>query len=244
MFPSGVQSCFIIVVCDEYCDDLRVNSCFTLVQTGQVVMPADISSGSGCSGSLDLAVPLSKPLPLSTLQKAGLILTPLDQCQGTGCITGWSYCYYSLSEGRQQSVAATFSLWRHFGEGLLKEVKESRFEVTLKALQEEQWLVCEERDVHNGCGVRLEPDDLVGVTIDQGTALSVVGEQEGQLVLVGEREDGVEGRVTNSSLVSLPGRTLLVFPLIGWLNCSYVHDNNVPLSSLQIRPPAVRSCLQ
>ena len=190
-------------------------------------MRAEDGSGSGCSGNsgLDVAVPLSHPSSTILPATPGLILAPLGQCGGYGCIRGWNYCYYSLSDEMDQTSVVTFnfSLWRLAGGGVLQEVTGSRFTVELKTLPQQQWLVCEEREVQSGCGVAPEEGDMVGVITSQEHSLELVAEVEGGLVMVGEREK--DGRVRNSSLRHLPQLTLLVSPIIGKFPISHLIPN-------------------
>ena len=111
-------------------------------------------------------------------------------------------------------MEVTFALWRWSRSGMLEEVGGSRFEVVMKTLPEDQWLVCEERDLRRGCGVEMEEGDMVGVVIKGNTSLHVLGEVEGGLVMVGGKEEGEEGSVSNASLVSQPNLSLLVSPVL------------------------------
>ncbi|CAI8009803.1 hypothetical protein GBAR_LOCUS6547 [Geodia barretti] len=178
------------------------------------------SGGSGCSDAVNQMLPLSSPDPNSQ-QISGLFLSSLGPCGGGGCVSGWSYCYYSPYGNEESLVTVIFSLWRWSEGGTLKEVNGSKFSVDMKTLPEGQWLVCEDRDLGEGCGVEMEEDDLVGVFINQNTSLHILGEVDGGRVMVGSVENGERGSVSNISLALKRDTSLLVTPTFNDLSfCS------------------------
>ena len=180
---------------------------FSLFPPITVLVSSDVDSGSAECISPE---PLLLSSPSSNIS-AGFILTSSQLCGG-GCVTGWRYCYYA---GNEHSVSVTFALWRRSDDNVSLEVVEESVSVAeMKTLPAEQWFVCEEKSVSGGSEVMV--GDQVGVVIDSETStLRVVGEGEGEEVLVGEREDGRRGSVSESSLVRMDGHTLLVSAVTG-----------------------------
>ena len=123
------------------------------------------------------------------------------------------------------SANVTFSLWRWSGNDKLEQVNGSKFSVDMKVLPEEQWLLCEERQLLAGCGVQMEEGDLVGVVISENTSLHLLGEVEGGKVMKADMKD--RGKmVDKDSLHLLSDISLLVTPILSQF-CSLILSVNL-----------------
>ena len=112
-----------------------------------------------------------------------------------------------------ESVNVTFALWREEG-GMLRMVNRSDFAASLRAPGVEHRFSCEAWSME-GCGVEVMEKDMVGVVIDpHSVSIDVVGEVEGEEVMV--RSDFQVGDAVNrSSMEKMGGVGLLIFTRIG-----------------------------
>lgn len=117
------------------------------------------------------------------------------------------------------SANVTFSLWRRVDGGeRLEEISESRYGVVMKTLPKDQWLLCKEKELEDSCEANVEVTEeeeelMVGVLVHHPTSLYLLGDVEEGEVMMGGVEEGRSGVVSNMSLVYLPGKSLLVYPV-------------------------------